>query len=963
MKGSAKLLKIIAVGIVAAIQTVCTVYAGQAESSSNMHRGYTSAMRYAQPVMSNIYEDDGGIIRVEYVQKSSYPNGMVVVEKYDKDGEFLSPITTIEPPSERFGGFYHGKSYNYLVFGTPNTGEDDTVPVFIVQQYTHDWKLNAQTTASNLDVYIPIKSGTLKMAELNDKLFIYSSRTLYTDSSGLNHQKNILLSFYQDPLKFEVCAEEPWCSHSFDQYIATDGSKLYSLDLGDANPRAVVANSFGSTFQRSSYVYNGNSLTEPNGLASYLIMDITGTKGDNNTGVTLGEMRLYGDNMYIAGASVEQTDGADLVNDDRTVFLAIAKKDFSGKNIIWYNDYAGTTGQKPQCISLTSLNDGNFILMWSNCQSSSSFKYDGFTTVILKIDKDGNVLKSKKNHLPLSDCRPLLCADGKIRWYVTYNTIPGFYTLDPETLSCTTTPMEDWNFDSTDGTLYINGTGAMLTSGTMPWAEYQNEIKHIVIGDKVTDIGYSAFSNRSTDAAKSYSNLESVKFGKNITSIKSYAFYSCPALKECVLPDSLEEIASTAFTNCTSLKKISLPDSVKTLGALAFSSCTSLETAELSPNIESIGSYIFAECSSLCKITVPGSTEISSAAFSNCSSLTYICGESSGSAKTFADEKGYVFIDIADMCLYKGTVKETNGSVPTDLYAFFYDKTAGKPWDMVPVTNGTVECSLYKAHEYDIIYCGNIYKPCYKEYVNKDNGSSYSDTALAERIYDAADIASADDLTFVKVSGEGYTVTAGKYKGTAEKVVMPCVYDGRLVKGMQNSIFYGSTSVKTVVLPEIYTAIPGYAFAYSSVTDAVMPDSITSIGDRAFYNCNIDILRLPKNTETVGSYAFTSNNIKAVVLSDNLVSLYDSAYTGRAKLYCRKDSQFDKANAAAHGSQYGYIGDVNNDKNITDADAALVLDIAVGLEDISSNVDMRVRSDWNTDGKTDILDSIGILNK
>ena len=56
-----------------------------------------------------------------------------------------------------------------------------------------------------------------------------------------------------------------------------------------------------------------------------------------------------------------------------------------------------------------------------------------------------------------------------------------------------------WTLDD-EGTLTISGTGAMAGFGfssadSIPWKDYINSIKTIVIGDDVTSIGQLAFKN------------------------------------------------------------------------------------------------------------------------------------------------------------------------------------------------------------------------------------------------------------------------------------------------------------------------------------------------------------------------------------------------------------------------------------------------------------------------------------
>lgn len=98
---------------------------------------------------------------------------------------------------------------------------------------------------------------------------------------------------------------------------------------------------------------------------------------------------------------------------------------------------------------------------------------------------------------------------------------------------------------SSDGTLYISGSGAMTDlkeESSNHWNEKRGWIKKVIVEDGVTSIG-------------------------------DYAFFNCPALKEISLPDSLETIGGYAFSYCDSLEKISIPYSVQTIADTAFDDC------------------------------------------------------------------------------------------------------------------------------------------------------------------------------------------------------------------------------------------------------------------------------------------------------------------------------------------------------------------------------------------------------
>ncbi len=150
-----------------------------------------------------------------------------------------------------------------------------------------------------------------------------------------------------------------------------------------------------------------------------------------------------------------------------------------------------------------------------------------------------------------------------------------------------------WEYNFETKALTVSGTGKMYIFSVEknPWESYKNEIQSVVIGDGVTSIGGSAFSQ-------------------------------CTELVSVDLPNSLTYIDGGAFRGCSKLKNIVIPGSVKIIGSSAFSGCTNLEEATLLYGVQEISAYAFYNCKNLRSIKIPHSlTKIGSDAFYGCTSL------------------------------------------------------------------------------------------------------------------------------------------------------------------------------------------------------------------------------------------------------------------------------------------------------------------------------------------------------
>ena len=167
-------------------------------------------------------------------------------------------------------------------------------------------------------------------------------------------------------------------------------------------------------------------------------------------------------------------------------------------------------------------------------------------------------------------------------------------------------------------------------------------IESIEIPDTVTEILVSAFAD---------SSIQSVKIGSGLTTISSYAFYSCKNLTEINLPEALTSIGQYAFSGCINLGTIEFPESLIEISYDAFSGCdgltsiklpskitrienntfygcSSMTTAELPEALKTIGEYAFYGCEALEGVVIPDKTYlIENDAFENCSALKSLkCG-------------------------------------------------------------------------------------------------------------------------------------------------------------------------------------------------------------------------------------------------------------------------------------------------------------------------------------------------
>ena len=208
-----------------------------------------------------------------------------------------------------------------------------------------------------------------------------------------------------------------------------------------------------------------------------------------------------------------------------------------------------------------------------------------------------------------------------------------------------------------------NSTGSENGDGSDSDSFPKQDIRHVVIENNVSGIGYSAFSG--------FANLASVSIPSSVTEIGGYAFCGCKSLANIVIPVGTTNIGSYAFYGCDGLKSIILPSGLLSIGDNAFADCSGVKQLICSPDtpdlfsdnrnfkgaeginviirgdsaetgqtfkgcnliksvtiqegITGISDYAFYNCKSLENVTIPSTvTSIGEHAFNNCEGLTGI---------------------------------------------------------------------------------------------------------------------------------------------------------------------------------------------------------------------------------------------------------------------------------------------------------------------------------------------------
>ena len=102
-----------------------------------------------------------------------------------------------------------------------------------------------------------------------------------------------------------------------------------------------------------------------------------------------------------------------------------------------------------------------------------------------------------------------------------------------------------WSFDSSDGHLFLSGSGDMLErekTSDYDWYGFRSSIKSLTIGEGVTSVGANAFTG--------FVNLGEIIVGKDVKKIGNNSFAGCAKLSLISFVGEPGNISSSAFVGC-----------------------------------------------------------------------------------------------------------------------------------------------------------------------------------------------------------------------------------------------------------------------------------------------------------------------------------------------------------------------------------------------------------------------------
>ncbi|MGP1432770.1 MAG: hypothetical protein ACTTKP_00625 [Catonella sp.] len=384
--------------------------------------------RWAHPIENYLYEENANLIRVEAIDDyDKKEDSRVSIKRYDSSGNLLE-IKELPYQGEKFGGFYKGEEYNYLIFGNNNEEKNDGKEVVRIVKFDREFNELGSVSVNGAYTVYPFAAGSLRCAEIGQTILIHTSRQRYD-----GHQSQLTIAFNEYTMSLLNADDlgdfqRNHASHDFNQFAMADGNEFIVVDHGDGFPRGIKV-----SWIRTEALEPEKRYTVKDGLYAMIdwdmfslsktkeILNIPGERGANQTGVSIGSA-LHTANKVLVGVNridyskATGFDSFDITGKDvdkRDVVLYSLDKNTLEVVENKYTDYTldkNTTYTAPKMVKL---DETRIMLIWNQL----NLKSDKSVLQYLIVDENGNKLSEIKTleDMKIADEAPIIY-NNKVVW-------------------------------------------------------------------------------------------------------------------------------------------------------------------------------------------------------------------------------------------------------------------------------------------------------------------------------------------------------------------------------------------------------------------------------------------------------------------------------------------------------------------------------------------------------------------
>lgn len=387
--------------------------------------------RWASPIENYLYEENGELVRVESKRDKNINKNKVIVNRYDKNGNMIS-MKELKFQGQKFGGFYRGEDYNYLIFGNDNNEKIDKEVVRIVK---YDREFNELGKLSVYGAYTrePFGAGSLRCGEIGNIILVHTARGRYD-----GHQSSLTIAFDEDDMSLlsedDMGAfQKNHVSHDFNQFVMADGNEFITVDHGDGYPRGILVSWLSTDNNQNlgdyySYV-TGNSIFSPSKKKEILTVFGSG----NQTGVSIGSAINMATKVLVGVNRMDYSkaksfnsyiiEGKDVYK--RDIVLYSLDKNTLEVTENKYTDYTKDKNTTYTAPKMVKLDDTRVMLIWNKLNMTWKKLNDQIIDKNLKtsvlqyliVDENGNKLSEIKTvkDMIVTDEAPILY-NNKVVW-------------------------------------------------------------------------------------------------------------------------------------------------------------------------------------------------------------------------------------------------------------------------------------------------------------------------------------------------------------------------------------------------------------------------------------------------------------------------------------------------------------------------------------------------------------------
>ena len=293
--------------------------------------------------------------------------------------------------------------------------------------------------------------------------------------------------------------------------------------------------------------------------------------------------------------------------------------------------------------------------------------------------------------------------------------------------------------------------------------------------------------------------------------VYGYAFYTCSALTQVVIPARVTELGRNAFYQCGNLVTVTFAEGSRltNIGNEAFRQCSKLSSITIPKTVRNLEPVKNVEPINGGTATDVNRTAIGSSAFEMCYALLKVQFEYNGSSANEVTIGGSAFSSCRSL-------KEVY--LPNRLAAYDSGETQLEPLTRSMFSN----CTSLETLE---IEEGGI--------LAADGGVVYNGDYT--------------ELKFCLTTTAGTVTVPNTVKKIASSAFSDCVSvtevvfeEGSELTSIGASAFSGCTAIRTIVLPESVDSIGSYAFRNcSKLTDITMPDALNNFDNSIFSGCKV----------------------------------------------------------------------------------------------------------------------------